>query len=100
MPSAFIFGSPVDPYTPIRPDSITQWLARFNKVHGLRSVSPHDLRHTCATLLLANGASVKETQTIMGHADASTTLRFYVGTDLDALKSASDRLSQALAMGE
>ena len=36
----------------------------------------------------------------MGHADASTTLRFYVGTDLDALKSASDRLSQALAMGE
>lgn len=100
MPSAFIFGSPVDPYNPIRPDSITQWLARFNKVHGLRNVSPHDLRHTCATLLLANGASVKETQTIMGHADASTTLKFYVGTDMEALKSASDRLSQALAMGE
>ena len=100
MPSAFIFGSPIDPYQPIRPDSITQWLARFNKSHDLRMVSPHDLRHTCATLLLANGANVKETQTILGHADASTTLKFYVGTDINALKSASDRLAQALAMGE
>ena len=89
-----------DPYSPIRPDNITQWLARFNKTHGLRNVSPHDLRHTCATLLLANGANVKETQTILGHADASTTLKFYVGTNIDALKNASDRLAQALAMGE
>ena len=100
MPSAFIFGSPVDPYNPIRPDSVTQWLDRFNTTHGLRKVSPHDLRHTCATLLLSNGANVKETQTILGHADASTTLKFYVGTDLNALKNASDRLAQALAMGE
>ena len=100
MPSAFIFGSPVDPYNPIRPDSITQWLARFNKTHGLRAVSPHDLRHTCGTLLLSNGATVKETQVFLGHADASTTLKFYCGTNADALKKASDRLSQALAMGE
>ena len=100
MPSAFIFGSPVDPYSPIRPDSVTQWLSRFNKTHGLRNVSPHDLRHTCGTLLLANNATVKETQTFLGHADASTTLRFYCGTNADALKNASDRLSQALAMGE
>ena len=89
----------VDPYSPIRPDSITQWLSRFNKKHGLRNISPHDLRHTCATLLLSNGATVKETQMIMGHADASTTLKFYVGTDMNALKSASDRLSQALTIG-
>lgn len=100
MPSAFIFGTSLDPYMPTRPDNITQWLARFNKSHGLRNVSPHDLRHTCATLLLSNGANVKETQTILGHADASTTLKFYVGTDINALKTASDRLAQALAIGE
>lgn len=100
MPSAFIFGTSIDPYMPTRPDNVTQWLARFNKTHGLRAVSPHDLRHTCATLLLSSGANVKETQTILGHADASTTLKFYVGTDINALKTASDRLSQALAMGE
>ncbi len=100
MPSAFIFGTSIDPYAPTRPDNVTQWLARFNKSHGLRNVSPHDLRHTCATLLLSNGANVKETQTILGHADASTTLKFYVGTDINALKTASDRLAQALGMGE
>ena len=100
LPSAFVFGTSIDPYTPSRPDNVTQWLARFNKSHGLRNVSPHDLRHTCATLLLSNGANVKETQTILGHADASTTLKFYVGTDMDALKTASDKLARALAMGE
>lgn len=89
-----------DPYSPIRPDSITQWLSRFNKQHGLRNVSPHDLRHTCATLLLSSGASVKETQMIMGHADASTTLKFYVGADSKALRNASDKLSQTLAIGD
>ena len=100
MPSAFIFGSPIDPYTPIRPDSITQWLARFNMKHGLRNVSPHDLRHTCATLLLSNGASIKETQVILGHADPTVTMKYYIGISPDALKNASDKLSQALAMGE
>ena len=97
----FTFDSDTnDPYSPIRPDSITQWLSRFNKQHGLRNVSPHDLRHTCATLLLSSGASVKETQMIMGHADASTTLKLYVGADSEALRNASDRLSQVLAIGE
>ena len=100
MPSAFIFGSPIDPYQPIRPDSITQWLARFNKSHNLRLVSPHDLRHTCATLLLANQSTIVEVQRILGHSKPDTTLNYYCGTNADALKSASDRLAKALAMGE
>ena len=100
MPSAFIFGTSSDPYQPTRPDNVTQWLARFNKKHGLRNVSPHDLRHTFGTLLLSNGANVKEVQVLLGHADASTTLKFYCGTDTNALKTASDKLSKAIAIGE
>ena len=53
LPSAFVFGSSIDPYKPIRPDNITQWLARFNKAHNLRMVSPHDLRHTFGTHYVA-----------------------------------------------
>lgn len=93
LPSAFVFGSPVDPYNPIRPDSITQWFARFNERHNLRCVSPHDLRHTCATELIRYGASTKATQTIMGHSDSSITNKYYVKVNQSDLRSAMDRVS-------
>ncbi len=96
LPYAFIFGNITDCYSPNRPDNITRWLNRFEKRHGLRNVSPHDLRHTCGTLLLQSGATIKETQTILGHADASTTLKFYVGVDNEKLKSAMDRMESML----
>ena len=97
MPSAFVFNNLQNAYQPIRPDSVTRWLYRFNKKHGLRQVSPHDLRHTAGTLLLSSGASVKEVQNILGHYDASVTLRYYCGTDMDALKNASTRLADLLS---
>ena len=100
LPTAFVFGSQVDPYSPIRPDDITRWLGRFEKRNGLRKVSPHDLRHTCGTSLLQSGATTKEVQMILGHADASTTLKYYCGIDSDKLKEAGDRLDSYYAVGE
>ena len=99
LPNAFIFSAPDDCYKPIRPDSVTQWLSRFESKHGLRKVSPHDLRHTCGSLLLQSGASVKEVQTILRHADASTTLRYYCGVDGEKLKGAADRLDSMIGNG-
>ena len=100
LPTAFIFCTPEDCYKPIRPDSITQWLDRFETKHGLRKVSPHDLRHTCGTLLLQSGATVKEVQTILRHADPSTTLKYYCGVDAHKLKGAADRLDMMIVSGE
>jgi integrase len=37
----------------------------------------HDLRHTCATLLLKQGVNSKLVQDLLGHADASLTLNIY-----------------------
>lgn len=96
LPSAFVFHSDTDPYKPMFPTSPTTWLARFCKAHELPTVSPHDLRHTCGTLMLANGATVKEVQNTLGHSNASVTLNFYVGTDAKALREASRKLSNAL----
>lgn len=98
LPTAFIFSSEENPYNPMFPTSPTKWLDSFTKRNHLPKVSPHDLRHTCGSLMLASGASVKEVQNTLGHSDASTTLNFYVGTDAQALQQASQKLQAVLGM--
>lgn len=62
---------------------------------GLTDVSPHDLRHTAASLAIQRGANVKAVQRMLGHASAAMTLDVYAGLfsdDLDSVAVALDPL--------
>lgn len=97
LPHAYIFALETDIYQPMFPTAPTRWLSRFVKAHNLPDVSPHDLRHTCGSLMLASGeASIKDTQDFLGHEDAKTTLKFYAGTTPETLRKAAEGLAAVL----
>ena len=65
--------------------------------HGLPNVSPHDLRHTAATLALESGADLKQIQQLLGHRDASTTLQFYAGVTEERQRQTVEGIENLLA---
>ena len=75
----YIFCRADDQTLPMYPTEPTRMVQKFIKRHGLPDVSPHDLRHTAASLAIQGGANVKEIQALLGHRDAATTLKFYTG---------------------
>lgn len=84
LPNAYIFCSEGNPYKPEYPTEPTRWQSKFVKRHKLPNVSPHDLRHTAATLALESGADLKQVQQLLGHKDPSTTMKFYAGVTEEA----------------
>ena len=51
----------------LSPHYLTEAFAKLLKKHGLRKIRYHDLRHSCASLLLANGVPMKQIQEWLGH---------------------------------
>lgn len=85
LPSdAFIFCGEHDYNTPIFATTPTRYISKFVRRNNLPNVSPHDLRHTAASLALESGAGIKEISELMGHSDIGTTSRFYAALTAEA----------------
>jgi len=63
---------------------------------GLPRIRPYDLRHTSATLLLADGVNVKVVSERLGHASAALTLDVYAHVTPDMQAEAADRMQGVL----
>ena len=68
------------------------------KKNGLRHIRFHDLRHSCASMLLANGVSMKQIQEWMGHSDFSTTANIYAHLDFNSKLSSAQAMMNGLGM--
>jgi len=82
----------------VKPNYVTNAFSNILKKHGLRHIRFHDLRHSCASLLLANGVSMKEIQEWLGHSDFSTTANIYAHLDYSSKVSSAQAMEKGIKL--
>ena len=83
----------------LRPNYISESFPKLLKANGMRPIRFHDLRHSCASLLLANGVPMKQIQEWLGHSDFSTTANIYAHLDDSSRLSSAQAMANSLGLG-
>ena len=95
-PDDLVFTSPEG--GPLRVNNFrTRYFDRAAARAGLPRLTPHELRHTAASLAVSAGANVKAVQRLLGHASAYMTLDVYSGLFDDDLEAVADLLDAGAA---
>ncbi len=82
----------------IKPNYITDGFARLLRDNHLRRIRFHDLRHSCASLLLTGGVPMKQIQEWLGHSDFSTTANTYAHLDYSSKITSAEAMLVGLEM--
>ena len=82
----------------IQPDSVTTGFPQLLKENGLRRIRFHDLRHSCASLLLKEGVPMKQIQEWLGHSDISTTANIYAHLDSQSKNLSARTMANTLTL--
>ena len=89
----------VDPMGNIfKPNNVSLHSKHILEVNGLRPIRFHDLRHSCASLLLANDVPMKQIQEWLGHSDISTTANIYSHLDFRSKISSAGVIDNVLKL--
>lgn len=83
--------------TPLDGSRVTRDLQRVLAGAGLPRMRFHDLRHSCASLLAAQGVPARVTMEILGHSDIRTTMNIYTHVAPDVHREAIERIQAALS---
>ena len=78
---------------PYKPSFVSQHFKVLLKKNQLREIRFHDLRHTCASLLLKNGVPMKDIQEWLGHSDFSTTANIYAHLDTASKSVSAEKMT-------
>ena len=82
----------------LKPNTLSGGFKQILKKNGMRIIRLHDLRHSCASLLLANGVPMKQIQEWLGHSDFSTTANIYAHLDYQSKISSAEAMLSGLGM--
>ncbi len=86
--------------TPLEPSNVRKRYKWFLAAAGLPVRRYHDLRHSCASFLLALGVPTKAVQEILGHSQSATTLDIYAHLLPEAHRDAAAKLDGLFAAGD
>ena len=84
----------------MRANYLASAFPKFLEDHGLRRMRFHDSRHSCASLLLANGVPLKHIQEWLGHSDFTTTANIYAHLDYKSKITSAQAMETGLALPE
>lgn len=96
--SSFVFTTTIG--TPLEPRNATKQFQELLKRAGLRPMRFHDLRHTCATLLLAQNVHPRVVMEILGHSQISLTMNTYSHVVPRVMAEAAEKMDEALGRSE
>src|SRR5574344_2006041 len=77
------------------PDNLTHQFQLVVKKYNLKHIRFHDLRHSCASLLLSSGVHMKQIQEWLWHADFSTTANIYSHLDFSSKIESAQKIAQS-----
>jgi len=80
---------------PFTPDFVTHHFERIIKKNNLPYIRFHDLRHSCASILLSQGFTLKDVQEWLGHSDIKMTANVYGHLDIERKKSIAEAMASA-----
>ena len=81
---------------PYSPDYVTSKFSKLLRKHNLPHIRFHDLRHSCASILLNSGYRLKDVQEWLGHADIQTTANFYGHINFDRKIEIAEGMSEIM----
>ena len=81
----------------IKPDYLSVEFPKFMERSGFRRIRFHDLRHSCASLLLASGVQLKQIQEWLGHSDFAITANVYAHLDYSSKQNTATAMSSMMA---
>jgi integrase len=81
---------------PYHPQYLSRLLGRYSEELGLPRLTAHGLRHTCATLMLANGVPPKVAAERLGHSDPSLFMNLYSHVTPSMQREAAEKIGAAL----
>ena len=84
----------------LRPNYVTEHFAWLIEKYNLKKIRFHDLRHTCASLLLSSGISMKQIQVWLGHSTFSTTADIYAHLDYTAQEESASTMGNMFIRGD